>query len=317
MKDIIDGIKYLNGEIKDLDGKIEKGEDLRQELKARRALNHIETRRYNPKFHKDIVENQERELDEIDLQILINEGQLLTHQKERGEHTWHLKELKQRWRKQSTQDTPANIPQDKPQTPGGVTGNPTGQATPEARNTASKPQTPAGATVNEPQAIATFPLPSGTTVGDIEMKFLDELTVRIQIMKQSEVFNFAQLGFLDSKTGKPNKLWTALAVYAGGNGITNQKDSERINKTLQAFFRTKQKLLTRIETFFKISMQTATAFRPSPIATSEKKTTSQSKMRPCPTCQDRHTYFCKICKEDSEHCQECHDCLEKHNVGLA
>lgn len=138
MKGIIDGIKYLNGEIKDLDGKIEKGEDFFQELKVRRYLNLMETRKYNPKFHQDIVNNLKRELDEIDLQILINEGQLLTHQKERGEHTWHLKELKQRWRKQSAQDTPANIPQAKPQTPAGATANPTGQATPEARDTASR-----------------------------------------------------------------------------------------------------------------------------------------------------------------------------------
>ena len=87
-------------------------------------------------------------MDEIDLQILTNEGQLLTHQKERGEHTWHLKELKQRWRKQSAQDTPASIPQAKPQTPAGATVNSTGQAMPEARDTASKAQTTAGAMVN-------------------------------------------------------------------------------------------------------------------------------------------------------------------------
>lgn len=303
MKGIIDEIKYLDDRIKDLDSKIEKGEDLLQELKARRLLNRMETRRYNPKFHKDIVNNLKRELDEIDLQILTNEGQLLTHQKERAEHTWHLKELKQQWRKQSAQDTPASIPQDKPQTPAGATGNPTGQVTPGARDTASTSQTQGKA-----KAVIHFPLPLGAKVSNIEMCFLDNEmeTVRITIQSQSQVFHFAQMGFLDKRKGTANCLWGELAIYLGGTGIANQKNSERINDTLQAFFETEQKLLNKRETFFKISKQT----------TSKNKIASQGKARECPSCYDRHNHFCKICKEESAHCQECHDSLLNH-VDLA
>ncbi len=239
MKDIIDGIKYLNGEIKDLDGKIEKGEDLRQELKARRALNHIETRRYNPKFHKDIVENQERELDEIDLQILINEGQLLTHQKERGEHTWHLKELKQRWRKQSAQDTPANKPQDKPQTPGGATGNPTGQATPEARNTESTSQKQ-----NKANDVAPFPTPPGTQWHEVTISIIDNENVRISVKDKTERKHYFDMGFRKGKSSKPVASWVVLGdliengcfKYTAISKSKAEKSIEDLRKRLRAYF---------------------------------------------------------------------------------
>ena len=48
MVGIIDEIKYLDCKIKDLDSEIGKVEDFRQELGARRYLNLMETRRYNP-----------------------------------------------------------------------------------------------------------------------------------------------------------------------------------------------------------------------------------------------------------------------------
>lgn len=151
-------------------------------------------------------------------------------------------------------------------------------------------------------AVIHFPLPPLAKVIDIKMDFLDEQTVRITIQDESKVFNFAQMGFLNGKSGKPNKLWDQLLIYVGGNGITDQKDSERINDTLQAFFKTEQKLLNRNETFFKISKQTI----------SNNKITQQGKERECPSCHERHKSFCKVCKEDTEHCQECHDELYKN-----
>lgn len=151
--------------------------------------------------------------------------------------------------------------------------------------------------VTQDTHVITFPITSGAKVSDIEMVIIDEQTVRITFQDQSKLFNFAQMGFLDRKTGNPNKLWVELALYEGGNGITDQKISERINDTLQAFFVTKQKLLNRKETFFKIRKQT----------TSRNKTPRQGKSRDCTSCNKKHKNYCSVCKEETEKCQVCHD----------
>lgn len=171
-------------------------------------------------------------------------------------------------------------------------GNPTGQATPEPQDAAGRPQERC-----KTNGVTICPIPSGATVDDIEMVFLDDKTVRVTIKNQSAMYNFAQIGFMDKNTGNPNKLWSELTIYAGGNGITNQKDSERINNILQAFFKTKQRLLNRKVPFFKIRNQTTT----------RNKIPPQVKPRECPSCQERHKHFCKECDEETEHCQECHN----------
>ncbi|MGA2581084.1 MAG: hypothetical protein ABSH24_34400 [Bryobacteraceae bacterium] len=84
---------------------------------------------------------------------------------------------------------------------------------------------------------------------DIEISFLSDERVQINIGEWTETCNYAELGFSDNRSGKPNQGWgmlRALAVAGGTipNSARNSADFikmgkriERVRKTLMKYFR--------------------------------------------------------------------------------
>jgi len=54
---------------------------------------------------------------------------------------------------------------------------------------------------------------------DIEISFLSDERVQIRNGANSETLNYAEFGFEDGRSGKPNRAWEALRVLAAGRGI--------------------------------------------------------------------------------------------------
>ena len=96
-----------------------------------------------------------------------------------------------------------------------------------------------------------------------------------------------------------------MLVYAENNGAIpkkiggkdTQKDSERINKKLQTFFMTNEKLLVNRNPLFRISKRKNK---------DDNKKPKYIKSIKCPNCKDMHSNYCFICKDETEQCQECH-----------
>jgi hypothetical protein len=59
----------------------------------------------------------------------------------------------------------------------------------------------------------------------IEISFLSEERVQIRNGATNETRNYAELGFEDSRNGKPNRAWEAFRVLAAGRGII--RDAEK------------------------------------------------------------------------------------------
>jgi len=151
-----------------------------------------------------------------------------------------------------------------------------------------------------------FPIPSGVKVNDIKMIFLDDENIRITIKGKSQNFHYGQMGFFNKQTNRPLKRWGTLLEYAENRGVlikvTNkkQKDSERINEKLKAFFETNENLIIRNQNVFNIDKKTSKGKKPVNV---------QRKI--CPSCKETHKHFCFVCNDEMEHCQECHEELYK------
>ncbi|NUO10377.1 MAG: hypothetical protein HUU08_17245 [Candidatus Brocadia sp.] len=143
----------------------------------------------------------------------------------------------------------------------------------------------------------TFPLPSGAKISDIKIVFLDEQTVKVIIKEQSRVFNFAETGFSHKQNGKPTTLWDAMLAYVNGD-VFRHKQGERINDILQKFFVTDKDLIRANQPLFNICKKTKQIQKPHNIP---------SKI--CPICNKQHRHYCRICDDEQEHCEECHDGL--------
>lgn len=91
-----------------------------------------------------------------------------------------------------------------------------------------------------------FPTPTGSRWSDVEMRFSDTEKISVTIRDQRQVLTYAQLGLIDSRSGKPTKQWELLLKFARGHGIMtwlspdasrkNRKQRELLNKSLQQFF---------------------------------------------------------------------------------
>ena len=81
---------------------------------------------------------------------------------------------------------------------------------------------------NTPQKVIPFPTPSGTQWHEVKITLLDNENVSIKIKGNVVKKNYAELGFKDSRTGKPSKLWLYFEGLLSSNGeITNYPTTEK------------------------------------------------------------------------------------------
>jgi hypothetical protein len=91
-----------------------------------------------------------------------------------------------------------------------------------------------------------FPTPTGSRWSDVEMRFSDTEKISVTIRDQRQVLTYAQLGLIDSRSGKPSKQWELLQLFAREHGVMtwlspgacrkNRKRRELLNKLLRQFF---------------------------------------------------------------------------------
>jgi hypothetical protein len=90
--------------------------------------------------------------------------------------------------------------------------------------------------------------PSATSWDAVEISFLSDERVQCRNDDNTETCNYRELGFADTRTGKPNLAWIMLRVLAesggtirdvektGGNWSTVEKRIQEIRKTLRQRF---------------------------------------------------------------------------------
>lgn len=102
----------------------------------------------------------------------------------------------------------------------------------------------------EPSAAPISKQPKASvTWQDIEVTFISDERVQIRVgLKQSYTLNYAEMGFEDRRTGKPNQAWGMLRALAQADGIVpnSSRDSkdfagmckrfERLRHSLKAYF---------------------------------------------------------------------------------
>jgi hypothetical protein len=92
-----------------------------------------------------------------------------------------------------------------------------------------------------------FPTPAGATWGQVRLRLVDGHTVSVTVGAAHGVFNYAQLGMANRKTGNPSVQWELLRLFAQGGGVLtwrspgaerrNQKRRELLARCLARFFR--------------------------------------------------------------------------------
>lgn len=93
-----------------------------------------------------------------------------------------------------------------------------------------------------------FPTPPGTKWEDISIIFIDGETVKITVGSICKTKTYSQMGFMNTKNGKPNKQWNDLEDIAGCYGMLSwdtpskdlpykrKKRKQLIADTLKSFF---------------------------------------------------------------------------------
>lgn len=84
--------------------------------------------------------------------------------------------------------------------------------------------------------IIPFPTPSGAKWSELKISFLDEENVSITIKTITKRVNYAEMGFKDKRTSKPNKSWKVLLGFALTCGQLNKYDTKekgKIEKSIQ------------------------------------------------------------------------------------
>lgn len=66
--------------------------------------------------------------------------------------------------------------------------------------------------------IIPFPTPKGTSWYDVSIRFLSNETAELKAGSKSEGKNFAEMGFMDNRNKRPNKLWKVLMLFGSHNG---------------------------------------------------------------------------------------------------
>ena len=64
-----------------------------------------------------------------------------------------------------------------------------------------------------------FPTPAGATWGQVKLRLVDGHTVSVAVGAAHGVFNYAQLGMANRKSGNPSVQWELLRLFAQGSGV--------------------------------------------------------------------------------------------------
>jgi hypothetical protein len=107
-------------------------------------------------------------------------------------------------------------------------------------------------------AVETQPALSGQETGqkevdweDIEITFVSDERVQVRMSEQNLTFNYAEMGFADSRSGKPNQAWRLLHTLAQVKGVI--PNSARDGKDFIAFGKRVERLRHRLRAHFKIA----------------------------------------------------------------
>lgn len=95
-----------------------------------------------------------------------------------------------------------------------------------------------------------FRIPAGTTWESVYIKFKNNEDVQIKVAGHVHETSFADMGFVDNRTGKPNEQWQLLKLFAikGGNLPPSSPDAE------DKYKKHKQLLSDKLKTYFKIDL---------------------------------------------------------------
>jgi len=93
-----------------------------------------------------------------------------------------------------------------------------------------------------------YKIPSGTTWENIIFQFTSEDFVTISVAGHSHQTGYADMGFVDSRTGKPNFQWALLLVLSKNNGLLEPSSSDAKDK----YKKQKQLLSERLKKYFSI-----------------------------------------------------------------
>lgn len=94
--------------------------------------------------------------------------------------------------------------------------------------------------------IATYLLPQNATWESLDIQFIDGHFVKISYPKmESKKFDFKDMGFINTKTNRPDRKWELLREMAdNGGALTNEKWDRRFGKNV------KYELNERLKEFF-------------------------------------------------------------------
>lgn len=93
-----------------------------------------------------------------------------------------------------------------------------------------------------------YKLPAGTTWGNITIQFLDFTRVVILAGKHRHDTNYADMGFNDGRSNKPNQQWTFLRVLGQRGGEITWSDPKSASK----WKKTKELLAKTLKEYFPI-----------------------------------------------------------------
>jgi hypothetical protein len=101
---------------------------------------------------------------------------------------------------------------------------------------------------NADRAKFPYTIPSGIRWENISIQFTDEHHVNIQVAGHNHPTGYADMGFLDKRTNKPNKQWFLMLILAKNNGslLRSSPDAQDI------FKKQKQILAQKLQDYFRI-----------------------------------------------------------------
>ncbi len=89
-------------------------------------------------------------------------------------------------------------------------------------------------------------IPDHATWASLQIRFIDNETIRVSIEGESGIFHYTQLGMANSRNARPVKQWLLLRTYAENYGVLTwgdrgaspnvKKQTQELNKKLNAAF---------------------------------------------------------------------------------
>lgn len=100
-------------------------------------------------------------------------------------------------------------------------------------------------TQRKTKGVTIFPLSPGDKWNDLEISFCEDNSeiVKLTINGKVEIRTYAEMGFKDNKTGRPNKLWKRLQEFTRGaikysqlQKQSTEKDISRLKASLKELY---------------------------------------------------------------------------------